>query len=276
MWVRLDDAFPQHPKVIGLTDRAFRAHVEGLCYAARYLTDGHLPHGFTGQYADVLDELTAAGVWRRGAGGRITVHDYLDWNPPAEAAKERQAARAAAKRKGGKMRADHGPRNPDGTYASTQPAGAPAGGFLVAAPAGKHLAANPSRFRRSGPAQPAGAPADSQQEATPVPVPVPVPITETDIRTRPEASTASSPRKGLLRVDEDMTYLLGRLVKHDGRWATLTPAALVKLGKEFGMGNVKTALGFCREDLPEGVRSPYAYLRQVAATVAAERGTLPG
>jgi hypothetical protein len=39
-WVRLDDSFPEHPKVIALTDAAFRAHVRGLCYAGRFLTDG--------------------------------------------------------------------------------------------------------------------------------------------------------------------------------------------------------------------------------------------
>ena len=69
-------------------------------------------------------------------------------------------------------------------------------------------------------------------------------------------------------------YLLARLAKHDPRWAAVTPGALVKLAKEYGMDNVTTALGYCREDLPDGVKNPYAYLRQVTATVRKERGTL--
>jgi hypothetical protein len=39
-WVRLDDQFPDHPKVVNLSDRAFRLHVWGICYSARFLTDG--------------------------------------------------------------------------------------------------------------------------------------------------------------------------------------------------------------------------------------------
>jgi len=39
-WVRLDDNFADHPKVMGLSDSAFRLYIESLCYANRYLTDG--------------------------------------------------------------------------------------------------------------------------------------------------------------------------------------------------------------------------------------------
>lgn len=34
--VKLDDAFADHPKVVGLTDRAFRVHVRALCYCGRF------------------------------------------------------------------------------------------------------------------------------------------------------------------------------------------------------------------------------------------------
>ena len=42
-WVRLDDGFPNHPKIIGLSDGAFRLYITALCYSNAYLTDGIIP-----------------------------------------------------------------------------------------------------------------------------------------------------------------------------------------------------------------------------------------
>ena len=42
-WTKLDDLFPGHPKVITLSDSAFRLHVTALCYCASQLTDGFIP-----------------------------------------------------------------------------------------------------------------------------------------------------------------------------------------------------------------------------------------
>ena len=39
-WLRIDDAMVDHPKIIGLSDGAFRLHITALCYCARHLTDG--------------------------------------------------------------------------------------------------------------------------------------------------------------------------------------------------------------------------------------------
>jgi hypothetical protein len=44
MWVKLDDHFPDHPKVIAAGPLAAWLYVAGLCYAARLLTDGFIPY----------------------------------------------------------------------------------------------------------------------------------------------------------------------------------------------------------------------------------------
>ena len=44
-WVRLDDDFPQHPKVVQAGPLGFVMHVSGICYSNRYLTDGFIPSG---------------------------------------------------------------------------------------------------------------------------------------------------------------------------------------------------------------------------------------
>lgn len=39
-WVRLDDQFSIHRKIAGLSDSAYRLHVDALCWSARNLADG--------------------------------------------------------------------------------------------------------------------------------------------------------------------------------------------------------------------------------------------
>lgn len=80
-WIKIDDSFPNHPKVIGLSDRAFRTHITGLCYCGTYLTDGFIP--FAAVQAIVkepeykpTDELESVGLWKRTESGFI-IHDYL-------------------------------------------------------------------------------------------------------------------------------------------------------------------------------------------------------
>jgi hypothetical protein len=42
-YIRLHDGMPDHPKVVGLPDAAFRLYVEALCWCSRHLTDGMVP-----------------------------------------------------------------------------------------------------------------------------------------------------------------------------------------------------------------------------------------
>ena len=80
-WVKLDDAFATHPKVLGLSDEAFRLHIEGMCYAAQHRTDGKLPDAWIGAHmSEVATELLDAGVWERNGVG-IVIHDFTVYNP---------------------------------------------------------------------------------------------------------------------------------------------------------------------------------------------------
>ena len=86
-WVKLDDAFPEHQKVDGLSDGAFRLHVAALCHAGRNLTDGfigservsRLVPRFRKQH---VAELVASCLWHDTEGGWV-IHDYLAYNPSA-------------------------------------------------------------------------------------------------------------------------------------------------------------------------------------------------
>jgi len=86
-WVRLDDNFADHPKIIGLSDSAFRLFIEALCYANRYLTDGVIPYvAFTNMHnAGGDQELIDAGLWEyEEENNRFIIRSYTEYQPTKE------------------------------------------------------------------------------------------------------------------------------------------------------------------------------------------------
>jgi hypothetical protein len=108
-WVKLDDGFTEHPKVIGLPSDAARwFHVRALCYAARYRTDGVITaailRGLGGKPA-TAEALVAAGLWDElDVVDAWQIHDFAEYNPRQETTPELSARRAEAGRKGGLAR----------------------------------------------------------------------------------------------------------------------------------------------------------------------------
>jgi hypothetical protein len=98
-FVRIEDAFATHPKIIGLSDAAFRLHVEGMCYARTHQTDGLIPEAWVGERKPLLEELVNAGVWEWNGRGPF-IHDYSLYNPSAAT----ETARSNAARNAARMR----------------------------------------------------------------------------------------------------------------------------------------------------------------------------
>lgn len=105
-WVNLDDQMPEHPKIISLSDGAFRLHVSAIAYANRFLTDG-IVHAETvnrlmPRYRKAyLDELLARMLWLEVIPAKTyEIHDYLDWNKSRADVEKRRQVRADAGRKG--------------------------------------------------------------------------------------------------------------------------------------------------------------------------------
>lgn len=95
-WLKLDDQFSDHPKIVEAGPMAGWLHVCGMLYCSRLLTDGFIPAGQVRKLADLdnagelADRLVAVGLWDRADGG-YQVHDYLDYNPSKnEVMSERQ------------------------------------------------------------------------------------------------------------------------------------------------------------------------------------------
>lgn len=108
-WVKLDDNFSQHPKVMQAGPLAGWLYVAGLCYCAKYLTDGVIPLDAVPTLTTIqkpmpqVVRLLDAGLWDVGVRS-YSVHDYLSFQPSRDAvleerekAKKRQAARRSGK-----------------------------------------------------------------------------------------------------------------------------------------------------------------------------------
>lgn len=105
MWLKLDDGFWCHPKVVALSDAAVGVLVKAMCYSAQQLTDGVL----TGPVAvmlssrtpSALDELVSAGLLERN-GESYAIHDYLEYNPSAKEVRKSRAQTSVARAKAGR------------------------------------------------------------------------------------------------------------------------------------------------------------------------------
>lgn len=79
-WVQIDDDYPDHPKVIGLSDAAFRLHVRALCYCNRHLTDGVPAVAFWKGNEEARDEFFGAGLLDH-VRGVYRLHDFHLYQP---------------------------------------------------------------------------------------------------------------------------------------------------------------------------------------------------
>lgn len=111
-WVKLDDQFTEHPKVVEAGPLAAWLYVCGLTYCARQLTDGFVP---TAQLRRLLpsasvvklaDRLVEVRLWEPASGG-YRVHDYLIYNPSRQQTLATRKQKADAGRKGGWQKASN-------------------------------------------------------------------------------------------------------------------------------------------------------------------------
>ena len=110
-WVKIDDGFARHPKVLAAGATAAHLFVAALCHCNQYLTDGFvaeavaptlLPPG--GAWQGAADALVRVGLWEAVDGG-WQVHDYLDYQPSREEVLQEREQKRAAGRAGGRSSA---------------------------------------------------------------------------------------------------------------------------------------------------------------------------
>lgn len=113
-WVKIEDSFLTHPKAVAAGKDGRALWLAGLLYAARELTDGHIPEtalhllaasaGVT-KTGPAITALTSpwrdgeAPLWEPDDGG-WTIHDYADYQPSAADVRAKRAKERARKAKG--------------------------------------------------------------------------------------------------------------------------------------------------------------------------------
>lgn len=82
--IRVVTTMPDHPKIVGLSDAAFRALVTLWCWCGEHHTDGHVPTAIVRKLKPkARAELLAAGLMREFEDG-FGMHDFLDHQRSAE------------------------------------------------------------------------------------------------------------------------------------------------------------------------------------------------
>ncbi|TMQ62541.1 MAG: hypothetical protein E6K78_11485 [Candidatus Eisenbacteria bacterium] len=106
-WIKLDDAFDQHPKLLEVGPVAAWVFVRSLCYSGRNLTDGLITRavarelaGSSRQGQRVVSALVAARLWEITTGG-YAIHDFLEYQPSRASVLAVRLTKAEAGRLGG-------------------------------------------------------------------------------------------------------------------------------------------------------------------------------
>lgn len=103
-WLRVDDGFPSHEKVMALSEGPCRGDALALwlfcgCWSSHALRDGFVPTGVVRAFAfhpEAASELVRVGLWLTAKGG-YHFHDWADYQPSAAQVEERRKAGAERK-----------------------------------------------------------------------------------------------------------------------------------------------------------------------------------
>src|SRR4051794_16410568 len=101
----IDDRIWCHPKVVNVSDAAYRAFVNGIAYPTGFSTRGRLSGGqqrIIGSTDAIKAELVEAGLWDVEGDDGVAIHDWDEHNSKRDARREadrerKRTARAAAK-----------------------------------------------------------------------------------------------------------------------------------------------------------------------------------
>lgn len=235
-WVRLDEEFARHPKVLAAGPLGMAMQVAALCYCNSYLTDGFVPRSVvpgllhleglgmrmwngdligSGEDADfkiVVEDLIDAGLWEEVPGG-FRIHDFHQYQPTKDEVLAEREQKRAAGQKGGR--------------ATAQARAAARGGAGAAKPSDTPKRGGGGRPRRQRADQQVQAPAQAPAQAESKPVPVPV------LGSVSSSVTEVDARDALLPLREALDA-----VRLHVRWDRLAPDAVDRVAWLIGVHGV--------------------------------------
>lgn len=109
LFARLSLDYADHPKIAGLTDAAFRTHVEMILYSRRYLTDGRIAKQIAKRWPEqALSELLAnddeTPSLTLADNGDYLIHGFAEMQETRAEVEDKRRIRAEAGRLGGLAR----------------------------------------------------------------------------------------------------------------------------------------------------------------------------
>lgn len=106
VYITVHEGMPDHPKIEGLSDGAFRLLVTAWCWCSRNLTDGFIPDASWSKRgtARSRQKLVEVGLVEVVSGG-VRMHDYTEHQRTADEVADLRSKRADAGRKGGQTTA---------------------------------------------------------------------------------------------------------------------------------------------------------------------------
>lgn len=107
-YITVHDGMPEHPKVVGLSDKAFRHLVELWCYCSRTLSNGKVPAPVWNRYTTTKTRQEIVGnLLAHETPDGVQMHDYLEHQRSKEQVEDLREKRRSAGAKGGHARAEH-------------------------------------------------------------------------------------------------------------------------------------------------------------------------
>ena len=201
-WLRIDDEFPEHPKVLLLTDAALAFWVKVACWLRRPRNtkfDGFVPESMLSsisrkpaeearELAMQLVNATAGGLFEVGlwieCEGGYRFHDWESYQPPSEKLSPQEAARIAGKRSAEARRNRYGSAQPGTERISERLPN----GIETFGSRSTERVPEPPLERRSE----AVRPNDSRTSRTPIPIPIPLELRSKDDNYDPKDLTGSA------------------------------------------------------------------------------------
>lgn len=133
-WLRLDDQYDDHPKIVTAGPEAAWLDVRGMLFCARHETDGFIPEAqltrigsefSTSKRRKLVSTLVSVQRWEKVDGG-YRVNDFLEYNPTqAQKEDERAAARERMRKARENKGRSSGEQKPNKRRSSGNPVPAP-------------------------------------------------------------------------------------------------------------------------------------------------------
>jgi hypothetical protein len=105
VWIRIDDNFVDHPKIIRAGPLAIVAQLRALCYCARHLTDGRFPASVAAQICADLAPITPLRMSEEKLWLQLKqsyrVHGYLEYQFSKQKIRELREKKRLAGQAGG-------------------------------------------------------------------------------------------------------------------------------------------------------------------------------